>query len=115
MFLFNYNLFEFLNLLGISADENSNPLVLLFCVILFFASLALLSVINISIYLLSIYILGNKDLLSKVENYPFLIKTINFYKKTRIIFIILELGLLLFSLFSIISFSYRIILKLLST
>nr|UEV87026.1 hypothetical protein [Grifola frondosa] len=108
------NFFEFIKLFGFSVNENSSPLVLLFCVILFFACIALLSVFNISIYLLSLYLLNNQVFLNKIEiKYPYLIKIINYYKSTRIGFIIIELCFLIFSLVYIISLCYRFILKLL--
>lgn len=108
-----YNFYNFFKVFGFSVNENSSPDVLLFCVILFFASLALLSVFNISIYLLSIYILNNKVVLNKISKYTYLIKIINYYKSSRIVFIIIELSLLIFSLLYIISICYRLILKLL--
>ena len=109
-----FNFYDFFKVFGFSINENSSPEVLLFCVILFFASLALLSVFNISIYLLSIYILNKKVVLNKIEKkYPYLMKIINYYKSTRIGFILIELSLLIFSLIYIISICYRIIVTLL--
>ena len=73
----------------------------------------MLNVINISIYLASLYVINNNKLLGKLSiKYPFLIKIINFYNKTRLSFIILELGTLLGCIGYLIYFSIRIIVNL---
>ena len=64
-------------------------------------------------YLFSIYILSNKVLLNKLFSIsPYFIHIINFYKATRIGFILFELLILCSCLGYNIYFSYIILLKL---
>lgn len=103
-----------LQLFGISITENTNPYILLLSVIIFFTFIALLSVLNISIYLFSIYIINtNKVLYNFLSKYPYLLKIVNYYKSSRIVFILIEVLFLLFSLLYIIYLCYRVIFKLL--
>lgn len=103
------NFINLLNLLGITVDSSSSPILLFLYLILFFSILALLSVINIGIYLGLLYLSNNKLFLDKISKWTLLLIVLNLYKKTRIYFIISEVFLFLFCQCSIIWFCLKFI------
>ncbi len=61
--------------------------------------ITILSIVNIIIYLIAIYIFKYNNIEETlIKNYPFLHKILKFYVKTRIVFIIFELILIIWSL-----------------
>ncbi len=105
------NIIDFLNSLGF--NENTNPIVLIALGYLIFTCIILISVVNISIYLVSLYIVNNNKLIDKISSkFPYVIKIVNLYNRTRISFIILELVILLGSIGYMLYTSIRIIVNL---
>ena len=102
------NIIEYLNSLGF--NENSNPIVLIALGYFIFNCIILINVINISIYLASLYVINNNKLIEKLASrFPYVIKIINFYKNSRISFILLELFILLCCIGYMLYTSIRII------
>lgn len=58
--------------------------------------ISVLSFVNIGFYIFSIYMSESNFVLKKIEDYEFLKKFLNYYKKSRIGFIIFEVILFLF-------------------
>ena len=92
---------KLLNYMGISVTNNTSPFVWLLCLILLFSEIGVVCLSNIIIYLLILLISENKNLLSKLENRPYLLRILNIYRKTRIAFIITEF-IFLYVIFGII-------------
>ena len=106
-FFINYifymdKLFEILKFLGLNINTDSEPIVLLLCVILVLSLISVLSIVNIVIYLAALYITNQYWFLNKISKWNFLVNILNFYRKTRISFIILEVFLFLYSQGSVI-------------
>lgn len=104
------NLFDKVNLiLGTHVSESSSPLLLFACSILLLSIVALLSFIYILIYLGVLYIVNTKTVLDKLSKYAFLLKIINVFNKTRLIYIFIDVIFFIYSLGSIIGVCCRII------
>ena len=106
-FFINYifymdKLFEILKFWGLNINTDSEPIVLLLCVILVLSLISVLSIVNIVIYLAALYITNQYWFLNKISKWNFLVNILNFYRKTRIRFIILEVFLFLYSQGSVI-------------
>jgi hypothetical protein len=91
----NVNLFySILNTIGIPLTPESPSVLIFACAILSLAIICFLSFINILFYLASIYVLSHDVFLSRLPNWPLLLKVLNFYKSTRVAFIVFESWLL---------------------
>ena len=115
-FFINYifymdKLFEILKFLGLNINTDSEPIVLLLCVILVLSLISVLSIVNIVIYLAALYITNQYWFLNKISKWNFLVNILNFYRKTRIRFIILEVFLFLYSQGSVIWLCWYFIYK----
>ena len=98
-----------LNYIGIELTDTTEPIVV-FCIgLLTLSVVALLAFINIGIYLLTIHIANNKTLLEYIADWKILLKMIDIYKKTRIAFIIIEIGFFMFCQLTIISLCLKVI------
>ena len=109
----NNNLFyEFLNILGISLNADSPPIMFFACAIFFLAFLCFLSFINMLIYITTIYICEHEKLLSKISNWPRLLKFINYTKNIRLVYLIMDIALFLWCLIAIMRLCWRVIYTL---
>jgi hypothetical protein len=104
-------LIEFLKLLGIhiNINQETQPIVTFSIAILVLTIIALLCTLNIFIYLLVLYITDNVKFLEYFKNYKVILKIFYYYKKTRVIYIIIEFIFLVFILSSISWLCLRII------
>lgn len=110
------DLFDYFKSLGIHVNESSNPFLLLLFSILILSCIALLCVLNISLYAGILYMFEDKDRIDRLSKVlpSFIMKLINIYKQTRIYYLIIEVLLLLYCLISIIWYSGKVVLGLLS-
>ena len=106
----NMNLFyTILNNIGIPLTPDSPPILIFSCAILTLAVICLLSFVNILFYLMSIYILTNDMFLKRLPNWPLLLKVLNFYKSTRVAFIVFEALIFIISITGIIVGSWQVV------
>jgi hypothetical protein len=98
----NFNIYDFLNNLGIPLTPDSPPLLKFSCIIFILAIICLSSFVNIIFYFSAIYILNHEKFLNKLSSWPRLIKYLKFFNSIRITFIILEIGLFLMCITTII-------------
>ena len=99
---------NFLKSIGIfvNVPEDSSPILKLFIKILVLGIVSLFYIFNIIVYLLIIYFSNNEKVLSIVSKHKYLLKIFNFYRKTQIIYLILEFALLIGNVGLITWFSY---------
>ena len=104
-------LLSFLSSLGINLNisEASHPFVLFAFSILILCVVCLLCVLTISGFLLGLYVTTNEKLVAKVSKYPLLLKVFNFYKKTRVFYLIIEILILIYCLGLIFWLCWRVI------
>jgi len=106
----NVNFFyTILNNIGIPLTPDSPPVLIFSCAILTLAVICLLSFVNIFFYLISIYVLGLDMFLRRLPNWPLLLKVLNFYKSTRVAFIVFEALLFLISISGIIYGCWQVV------
>ena len=104
---------EFINLilkllgLDVVLDDETSPFLVFVSGIFCMSLITLLSFINILIYTVILYITEHKLFLDKINKYPFLVKVIGYYRKTRLSFLIIEVLFFTFSLLAIIYLSYK--------
>ena len=93
-------LIDFLNIFGlhIKINPETSPFILFCIVILALTVIALICCINIFIYYITIYISDNQTILNYVNKYNTILNILNFYKKTRLLYIILEFMFLIANL-----------------
>ncbi len=104
-------LIQLLDYFGFHVDFNvrQSPIFLFAVCVLIFSIIALVSFIQILFYLVVIYISDHPILLVKISKYPILVKIYKIYKQTRIAYLLLEAGFLIFSLGSIIKLCIKTI------
>ena len=100
--------------INLNIDDTSSPLVLFALSVLLLSLVAMWCFITIVLYLVFLYLMENKLLLEKVSKYSIIVKFISLYKKTRLIYLFVEIALFLISLGSIILLSGRIVFGLIS-
>ena len=107
---------EFLLSYGINlnVDDSTSPVVLFALSVLILSVVSMWCFITIVLYLGFLYLMENKLLLEKVSKYSIIVKFISLYKKTRLIYLFVEIALFLISLGSIILLSGRIVFGLIS-
>ena len=100
-----------LNWVGIDIEINdeTSPLLLFFCAIFCMSLLTLNSFLKILIYLINLYITEHKLFLEKINKYPYLTKLLNYYRKTRLSFLIFEILFFTCSLIYIAYLCFKII------
>lgn len=105
------DLIRVLDSFGIHVDLSTpqSPLFLFAVSILVFSVIGLVCFIQILIYLVVIYVSDHPILLDKISKYPILVRIFKLYKTTRIAYLLLESGFLLFSLGSIIKLCLKVI------
>jgi len=101
---------NFLNNIGIhiNISDSSSPVLLFVFSILVLSLINLFCVLNIILYLCVIYISSNQEILDKISKNILLLKIFNFYKNTRIFYLVIEFIFLLFILGSIIWLCIRV-------
>jgi hypothetical protein len=104
-------LIDFLNMLGLHININleTSPIVQFCIVILVLTIIALICCINIFLYCIVLYISENKNILNYINKYKIILKIFNFYKKTRLLYIVLEFIFLIVNLACIASLCLYII------
>jgi len=97
-------LLDYLNLLGLnlSINEESSPIVLFSLSILILSLVSLFCILNIVLYLCILYVSDNKVLLDKISKYYLILYLFNLYKKSRLVYLVIEFILLLVCIISII-------------
>ena len=102
---------EFLEHFGIHVNESSSPVLLFACCVLLLSSVALLCLVNIVFYFVTMFILENKKVIDIITRKmpPFIIHILNFYKKTRIGYVIMEFIRLFICIGSIAGLCFRIV------
>ena len=93
-------LIDFLNMLGLHININpeTSPIVLFCIVILVLTLIALYCCINIFLYCIVLYISENNNILNYIYKYNILLIIFNFYKKTRLLYMVLEFIFLIINL-----------------
>ena len=104
-------LIEYLQTFGLylNINEDSSPLLLLSLSILVLSLVAFFCILNIIIYLTILYLSENEILKSKIFNHKILKKIYNFYRHTRVYYIIIEFIFVVYILSTIIYICYRIV------
>jgi len=105
-------IFELFNQWGFNITDESSYIELFSVVVIIFSVIALWCSIDILVYWIIIKILENKILLEKVSAYPFLLKVINYSKKIRWWFILINALILIYCLIAMIYFSFQILIHL---
>jgi hypothetical protein len=95
--------------LTLTIDENSSPVLLLALSTLIFSSVALVCTLNIIMYLGILYLSKQDFILGYLSKYVLLQKLFNLYKGTTMLFLIIEFGLLLFNISSIVWYNYKVL------
>jgi hypothetical protein len=93
-------LIEILNMFGLHLQINPETSSFrLFCIIILTLTLiALICCINIFIYYITPYISENPTILNSVNKYKIIFKIFNLYKKTRLLYIVVEFIILIVNL-----------------
>ena len=106
----NY-IIKFVQYFGLATNvtAESSHIVLFMLVLLFFSLMAMLCIINICIYLLILYFSNNTYVLNIVSKHKYLLKIFNFYRKTRVYYIVIEFAFLIVNVSCIIYFCCRMI------
>lgn len=105
---------QFLSSWGIHVNLNgsSDPMLVLFCCILALSIVSLISFIQVLFYFLVLYITDHKYIIDKISKYIVLVKIMNIYKQTRIVYIIFEVLIFLLCILFIIWLCVRVIYSL---
>jgi hypothetical protein len=101
--------FDFVNKIGIPLNQDMPPLLIFSYSVLSLAIICLISFITIMVYIIVIYITKHEILLSKLSNWPRLLKFINFYGNIRFVYLGIEVALFLWSLTAIMRLCWRVI------
>lgn len=109
--LYIVNNYEEILLSNIS-DANQ-PLFLLALSILCLSSVCMFCAIQIIIYLFVLYSIEHRGILDKISKYPYMLKLINFYKNTRLYYLLFEIILFFTSLGFILYLCSRLVFGLL--
>jgi hypothetical protein len=97
------------NWFGVQIPDSSEPILGIAFGVFSLCFIALFSFINILGYFFSIYLINKYDINNKLSSYPWIIKIINYFEKSSIVFIVVEVLFVIFSLVFLIGLSLYIL------
>lgn len=95
--------------MGVNLNESSSAIVNLCLANLIFSTVSLLCVLNILLYLVVLYVSDRLDLISLISKYRILSKLFDFYRKTRISYLVFEFIFLLAAIGFTINLNYSVL------